>query len=66
VREAKLVKEQARGLHSFHGWDLSAELDEICARMARIDNECTAEAKKLSMLVMGISNALVDLGKLPI
>jgi hypothetical protein len=31
-----------------------------------INGECTTEAGRLSQQVMGISNALVDLGMLPI
>jgi hypothetical protein len=34
--------------------------------MVRVEEERAAEARKLLMLVMGISNALVNLGMLPI
>jgi hypothetical protein len=66
VREVKLVEEQVRGLHSFDGWDLSAEQGELHTRVAEVEDEHIVEAKKLSMLVVGISNALVNLGMLPI
>jgi hypothetical protein len=46
--------------------DLSAELEKTHARMDRINGERATEAGRLSQLVMGISNALVDLGMLPI
>jgi hypothetical protein len=66
VREVKLVEEQVRGLHSFDGWDLSAEQGELHTHVAEVEDEHIVEAKKLSMLVVGISNALVNLGMLPI
>jgi hypothetical protein len=66
VCEAKLVEEQARGLHPFDGQDLPAELEELHMRVIGAKDKRTAEAGKLSMLVMGISNALIDLGMLPI
>jgi hypothetical protein len=66
VREAKLVEVQARGLHSLDGWDLSMELEELCARLARVKDDCATEAGKLSKWVMEISNSLVDVGMLPI
>jgi hypothetical protein len=53
-------------LHPFDRRDLSAELGEIRAPMVRIEVESAAEAGQLSQLVMEISNALVDLGMLPI
>jgi hypothetical protein len=53
VREAKLVEEHVRDLHPFDGLDLSVELAELCV-------------VKLSLLVMGISNTLVNLRMLPI
>jgi hypothetical protein len=61
MREAKLMEEQACGLHSFDGRDLSTKLEECCARVARGEDEHVAEAGKLLTLVMRISNALVDL-----
>jgi hypothetical protein len=64
--EATLVEEWAQGLHPFDGQDLLVELEEIHARVAGIEDKCTAEARKLSTLVVGISNALVDLAMLPI
>jgi hypothetical protein len=66
VREAKLVKEQARSLHSFVRRDLSAELEELQACMDGVEDEHTTKVGKLSMLVVGISNALVNLQMLPI
>jgi hypothetical protein len=54
------------GLHPFDGRDLLAELEEIHARMDRIMGECTTEARRLSQLALGISNALVNLGMLPV
>jgi hypothetical protein len=58
--------EHARGLHPFDGRDLSMELVEIRSCVDRIESERSAEARQLSQLVMEISNALVDLGKLPV
>jgi hypothetical protein len=66
MREVKLMKEQAQGLHPFDRRDLLAELEELRTHVARVEDECATEARKLSMLVMGISNALVDLRTLPI
>jgi hypothetical protein len=48
VQETKLVEEQARGLHSFDGWDLSAELEELCTHVAEVEDECTVKAGELS------------------
>jgi hypothetical protein len=50
VREVILVEELERGLHFSDGRDLSAPLDKVM---------------QLSQCIMGISNALVDLGMLP-
>jgi hypothetical protein len=61
-----MTEEQAQGLYSFNGRDLSAELDELHGRVARIESECTAEAVQLSWSVMEISDAQVDLGAFPI
>jgi hypothetical protein len=36
VWEAKLVEEQACGLHSFDGWDLSAEQEKLHTRVDRV------------------------------
>jgi hypothetical protein len=66
VREEKLVEEQDRGLLPFDGQDLLAELEEFRTRVAGVEYEHATEAGKLSMLVVGISNALVDLRTLPI
>jgi hypothetical protein len=66
VHEVKLAEEQARGPHPFDGRDLLAELEELCMRAAGVEDEHVAEAGKLSMLVMGISNVLIDLRTLPI
>jgi hypothetical protein len=66
VREAKLVGELVRGLHSIDGQDLSAKLEELNARMAGDEDERTAEAGKLSKSAVEISNTLVNLGMMPI
>jgi hypothetical protein len=66
VHEVKLAEEQARGLHPFDGRDLLAELEKLRARVTGVEDERAAKARKLSSLVMGTSNALVDLGALPI
>jgi hypothetical protein len=66
VQEAILVEEQAHILHPFDRRDLSVELGEIRAPVVRIEVERAAEVGQLSQLVMEISNALVDLGMLPI
>jgi hypothetical protein len=42
------------------------ELEELHVCVARVEDECAAKAGKLSKLAMEISNALVDLGTLPI
>jgi hypothetical protein len=42
------------------------ELDRTCAHVDRINSERATEAGRLSQLVVGISNALVNLGMLPI
>jgi hypothetical protein len=66
VREAILAEKQERGLHPHDGWDLLAERGKTHARVDRINGERAAEAGRLSQQVLGISNALVDLGMLPI
>jgi hypothetical protein len=66
LREVKLAEEQACDLHSFDGWDLMAELEELHTHMAGVKYEHAAKASKLSTLVVGISNALVNLRRLPI
>jgi hypothetical protein len=65
-REEKLAEEQARGLYSFNGRDLSVELEELHERVARVENEHATKAVQLSWPVMKISDALVDLGVFPI
>jgi hypothetical protein len=65
-REEKLAEEQARGLYSFNGRDLSVELEELHERVARVENEHTTKAMQLSWPVMKIFDALVDLGMFPI
>jgi hypothetical protein len=64
VWEVKLVEEQTCGLHSFDGRDLSVELEELHMRMAGVEDERATKARKLSVLVIEASNALVDLGML--
>jgi hypothetical protein len=66
VHEAKQAVEQARGMHAFDGKDQLAQLEELHMRLARVEDKRTTEAGKLSMLVVGISNAQVDLGTLPV
>jgi hypothetical protein len=66
VCEVKLAEEQAQGPYSFDGWDLLAELEKLHTHVVGVTDECTAEAGKLSTLVMGISNAPIDHGVLPI
>jgi hypothetical protein len=61
-----MAEELACGLHSSHGRDLSAELDQACALTDGITNERATEVMRLSHRVVGISNALADLGMLPI
>jgi hypothetical protein len=64
--EEKLEQEQAHGLHSFDGRHFSAELEECRERMAEVESKCVIEAMALSRSVMGISDALVNLGTFPI
>jgi hypothetical protein len=66
VREAKLMEEQAHDLHSFDGWDLPTELEELHVRMAGVEDEHVVEAGELPTLVVEASNVLVDLEMLPI
>jgi hypothetical protein len=65
-REEKLVVDQAWGLYSFDGRDLSTELEKLCEHMAEVEDKYTAAAVQLSRSVMEISDALVDLGMFPI
>jgi hypothetical protein len=48
VQEAKLVEEQARGLHSFDGRDLSVEQEELQAHVAGVRDEHAPKAGELS------------------
>jgi hypothetical protein len=66
VQEVILVEEQGHGLHSFDGWGLSVELEEIPTRVDGIEGERAAKAGQLSQLVMEISSALVHIGILPV
>jgi hypothetical protein len=61
-----LAEEQECSLHPTNGRDLSLGLDTTRACMDRINDEHAAEARRLSQLVMGISDALVNLGMLPV
>jgi hypothetical protein len=61
-----LLEELNHGLHPSNGRDLSAELDEACACMNRINGERAAEAERLSQLVMRIFGVLTNQGMLPI
>jgi hypothetical protein len=65
-REEKLMEEQAHGLRSFDGRELSVGLEELHLRLAMIEDERVTEAVRLSQLVIEISDAQVDLGVLPI
>jgi hypothetical protein len=42
------------------------DLEDLAMSMARVEDECATEAGVLSVLVVEASNALVDLGMLPI
>jgi hypothetical protein len=64
-QEVMLAEEQARGLHSFDGRDLSVVLEDPHKRVAGVENECTTKAVQLSWSVKEISDALVDLGVFP-
>jgi chemotaxis protein histidine kinase CheA len=64
--EEKLAEDQARGLYSFDGRNLSAELENLYERVAEVEDECATKAEQLSRSVREISDALVDLGMLPI
>jgi hypothetical protein len=66
VWEANLVEEQARGLHSFDGRDISAELEKFSTRVDGVEDEHATEVRKLSTLVVGIPIALVNRMMLPI
>jgi hypothetical protein len=66
VREVKLVDKQVHNVHSFDRRDLSVELEELCASVDGVEDEHITKVGKLSTLVVGISNALVDLGMLHI
>jgi hypothetical protein len=66
VWEAKLAEEQACGLHSFDGSDLSAKLEELCVHVAGVKNEHAVEDGELSTMVMEASNTVVDQRMLPI
>jgi hypothetical protein len=62
----KLAEEQVCGLHSFDRQDLSVELEELRVHVVGVGDEHAAEAGEPSTLVVEASNALVDLGMLPI
>jgi hypothetical protein len=66
VQEAILAEHYVHDLHPPDGWDMSAELEETRACVDEIKGERAAKANQLSQLVVGISNALVDLGMLPV
>jgi hypothetical protein len=65
-REEKLAEEQARGLYSLDGRDLSMELEELHGCVVGIESERTTEDVELSQLVKEISYATEDLGVFPI
>jgi hypothetical protein len=58
------VEEQEHGLRPTEGWDLSLELDITHIRVDRISDENATKDRQLSQLVVGISDALFDLGML--
>jgi hypothetical protein len=60
------MEERVHGLHSFDGRGLLAGLEEVRLCMARIEDERTTEAMRLSRLVMEISDALIDLWVFPV
>jgi hypothetical protein len=60
------MEERVHGLHSFDGRGLLAGLEEVRLCMARIEDERTTEAMRLSWLVMEISDALIDLWVFPV
>jgi hypothetical protein len=66
VREAILAEEQERGLHPPNGRFLSTQLYQTRVRVDRINGERATEVGRQLQLVIVISNALVDLGMLPI
>jgi hypothetical protein len=66
MQEAKLAEEQAHNPYSFDGRDLPTELEELRVCVAGVEDERTAEAGELAVLVVATSNALVDLRMLPI
>jgi hypothetical protein len=65
-RDEKLEEMQAQGLHSFDRRDFPVELEELHERVAGVESELAAEAVPLSRSVMGIFDALVNLGTFPI
>jgi hypothetical protein len=60
------MEERVHGLHSFDGRGLLAGLEEVRLCMARIEDERTTEAMRLSRLVIEISDALIDLWVFPV
>jgi hypothetical protein len=46
-REEKLAEDQVRGLYSFDGRDLSAELEKLHECMVGVEDEHVAEAAQL-------------------
>jgi hypothetical protein len=61
-----MTKEQAPDPYSYDRQGLSTGLEELYARIAVIEDEHATDTLGLSWLVMGISDALVDLGVFPI
>jgi hypothetical protein len=53
-------------LHYFDRRDLSVELEGLPMRVDNVEVECTTVARQLLWFVTEISNALVDLGMLPV
>jgi hypothetical protein len=66
VHEVALAEELERGLHSCDGRDWSAEVDLARALVDGITDRHATEAMLLSQRIVGISNALANLGMLPI
>jgi hypothetical protein len=64
MQEVILVEEQAHNMDPLDGQDLSAELEETCARMDVINGMCAAEGGRPSQLVVG-RLPIQDISQLP-
>jgi hypothetical protein len=45
---------------------MSTELERLCKRKVRVEDDCVAKAKQLSRSIWDIFDALIDLSMLPI